>query len=208
MVFIAFVNIGGQSPSLAEDKMKWFEAYPKADESFTKGYEAFKNGDFTTALTLFQPLAEKGDASVQSILGNMYHNGQGVPQDYKTAVKWYTLAAEQGIASAQFNLGHMYEKGDGVPQDKKIAAKWYSRAAEQGDARAQTLLGFFYGMGEGVPKNYIKAYMWLNIAVANGELVGVEVRDRLEYEMTRAQIEKAQGYSSQCVKQNYKNCDF
>ncbi|MFM8607743.1 MAG: hypothetical protein ACKOBC_07245 [Hyphomicrobiales bacterium] len=80
MVFIASVNILGQSPSLAEDKMKWFEAYPEADEAFTKGYEAFKKGDFTTALTFFQPLAEKGDASVQSILGNMYRRGEGVPQ--------------------------------------------------------------------------------------------------------------------------------
>jgi len=43
-------------------------------------------------------LAERGDAEAQDILGNMYYNGQGVPQDYKEAARWYRKAAEQGDA--------------------------------------------------------------------------------------------------------------
>ena len=45
--------------------------------------------------------AEQGSATVQYILGQMYRQGKGPPQDYKTAVKWYRLAAEQGDADAQ-----------------------------------------------------------------------------------------------------------
>jgi hypothetical protein len=61
-----------------------------------------------------EPLAELGEADAQYYLGGMYHNGEGVNQDYKTAVKWYRLAADQGLAKAQDNLGFMYQQGDGV----------------------------------------------------------------------------------------------
>ena len=37
----------------------------------------------------------------------MYHQGQGVTQDYKQAVYWFQEAATQGLAEAQFNLGVM-----------------------------------------------------------------------------------------------------
>ena len=45
-------------------------------------------------------LAEEGNAPAQYLLGGMYYNGQGVPQDYQLAVKWYRKAAEQGEADA------------------------------------------------------------------------------------------------------------
>ena len=68
-----------------------------------------------------KPLAEAGDATAQLELGNMYHDGRGVPQDYAEAVKWYRLAADQGVAKAQNNLGVMFEFGNGVLQDNTMA---------------------------------------------------------------------------------------
>jgi TPR repeat protein len=50
-------------------------------------------------------LAEQGDASAQFKLGEMYDNGQGVPQDDKQAMHWYRKAADQGDAIAQINVG-------------------------------------------------------------------------------------------------------
>ena len=69
--------------------------------------------------------AEQGLADAQFILGSMYADGKGVPQDDKEAVKWFRLAAEQEDAKAQNDLGVMYAKGRGVPQDYKEALKWY-----------------------------------------------------------------------------------
>ncbi len=71
------------------------------------------------------------------LLGYLYENGKGVPQDYKEAVKRYRLAAEQGLAEAQNDLGYMYKEGQGVTQDYKEALKWYRLAAEQGHAEAR-----------------------------------------------------------------------
>ena len=103
---------------------------------FQKGLTAAQNGDYATALKEFRPLAEQGYASAQFLLGYMYANGQGVPQEYKTAVKWYTLAAEQGNANAQFNLGELYYSGKGVLQDKVYSHMWQNIAASNGNENA------------------------------------------------------------------------
>ena len=76
--------------------------------------------------------AEQGDATAQFNLGNMYANGEGVPQDDPEAARWFRLAAEQGLASAQFNLGVMCANGEGVLKDNAEAVRWYRLAAEQG----------------------------------------------------------------------------
>ncbi len=84
---------------------------------------------YEAALKECRPLAEQGYAKAQFILGFMYENGQGVPQDYAETVKWYRKAAEQGHASAQNNLGFMYDNGRGVTQDYVQAHMWFNLAA-------------------------------------------------------------------------------
>ena len=80
---------------------------PAFSADLLKGLTAAQNGDFATALREWTPLAKQGGAVAQFNLGQMYRDGQGVPQDYKTALKWYRLAAKQGDADAQYNLGVM-----------------------------------------------------------------------------------------------------
>jgi len=60
---------------------------------YQKGYDAYKNKDYATALREWKPLAEQGYASAQNNLGWMYQYGKGVPQDKMTVVKWNKLAA-------------------------------------------------------------------------------------------------------------------
>ena len=59
-------------------------------------------------IQMLKEASAQGHAGAQSNLGVMYHQGQGVKQDYAQAFKWCRKAAEQGDASAQFNLGFMY----------------------------------------------------------------------------------------------------
>lgn len=108
--------------------------------SFEDGVAAAKRGDYTAAMRIFRPLADRGDAAAQNILGAMYGHGQGVSQDYAEALKWYRLAADQGNAQAQYNLGFKYENGIGVPQNQAEAVKWYGLAARQGNTQAQNNL--------------------------------------------------------------------
>lgn len=109
---------------------------PVAAQDYQKGMDAANAGDYATALKELHPLAEQGLAEAQFILGGMYLNGRGVPQDYDEAVKWFRLAAEKGNASAQADLGGMYATGKGVPQDSIMAHMWYNLGAANGFEKA------------------------------------------------------------------------
>jgi TPR repeat protein len=55
------------------------------------GIAAFVKGGYATALQLFRPKAEQGDPRAQTMLGNMYDEGKGAPQEFAEAVRWYRL---------------------------------------------------------------------------------------------------------------------
>jgi uncharacterized protein len=141
---------------------------------------------------LYTKAAEKGYADAQYYLGQMYYNGQGVPQDYKQAVHWFTKAAEKGYADAQYYLGVMYDNGPGVPQDYKKAANWYTKAAEQGHVDAQYNLGVMYYKGEGVAQNYKLTYVWESLAAAQGDEGAIKNRDIIAKKLTPQQLSEAQ----------------
>jgi len=100
---------------------------------------ANKRGDYATALKTVQSLAAQGNAEAQNNLGQLYANGQGVPQDYSQARQWYEKAAAQGHALAQNNLAELYYAGLGVTQDNVRAYMWVSLASVhmKGDEQKQ-----------------------------------------------------------------------
>ena len=194
LLIIFSLIFGGASAGMAQD--------------FDKGVDAYKAGDFETALRELRPLAEQGNARAQYALGQMLRNGQGVPQDDVEAVRWYRLAAAQGHAIAQYALGFMYDTGQGVPQDYAEAMKWYQLAAENGYAMAQHYLGFMYDMGIGVLQDDVMALMWYNIASANGVSDAGGYRAKRAGLMTSADISKAQAMARECMGSGYKNCGW
>jgi len=177
-------------------------------QDFDKGLEAYNAGEYATAVQEWRPLAERGDARAQTLVGIMYENGRGVPQNDAQAVKWYQLAAEQGYAFARYNLGGMYKNGRGVPQDYTEAVRLYRLSAEQGHALAQTNLGVLYVSGFGVQQDSVLAHMWFNLGAANGNEFGAENRESIAREMTSQEIEKAQALARTCMANEYKNCGY
>ena len=88
---------------------------------------AYEQKDYATAFKEFTPLAEKGNAGAQFILGKMYWDGQGVLKDPDQAMKWFKLSAAQGNADAQFYLGSFYL----LPhRDIAEGVKWLRLAAK------------------------------------------------------------------------------
>ena len=159
---------------------------------FQAGMDANNRGDYATALREWRPLAELGIAAAQFHLGQLYANGQGVPQDYVQARQWYEKAAIQGDASAQLNLGVLYENGSGVPKDYQLALFWFRRSANRGNAMTLTKLGRMYEHGNGVPQDVVQAQKWYILGAADGDKLGAELRDALAKRMTPAQIFQAQ----------------
>jgi hypothetical protein len=152
----ALLVIGLTSPSWAD---------------FKAGAQAYGRGDYNAALNEFRPLAEQGQAQAQDYLGQMYANGQGVPQDHVEAIRWLSRAAKQSLPSAQYHLGVLYQKGRGVPQNYAQAAHWYRLAADQGHVAARANLGLLYLDGLGVPQSYAEAKHWLHLAAGQGNAV-------------------------------------
>jgi len=159
---------------------------------YQAGIDANNRGDYATALREWRPLAEQGFTAAQFNLGQLYANGQGVPQDYVQARQWWEKAAVQGDVEAATNLGTLYLNGQGGVQDDQKAVDWFRRSAIHGNARALTNLGLMYERGRGVPQDFVMAHKWYILGAANGDKLGAELRDALAKRITPAQLFQAQ----------------
>jgi len=92
-------------------------------------YVSFDRADYATALKIWLPQAQAGDAAAQTHVGEIYEKGMGIQPDYEVAALWYKKAAKQNYSRAQINLGYLYEKGLGVEQDIGAAMNWYRKAS-------------------------------------------------------------------------------
>ncbi|MEI8015182.1 MAG: tetratricopeptide repeat protein [Nitrospira sp.] len=162
-----------------QDRLKYLEARLEAmqqQEKQAPGQRTISTANviFTAAdVQMVRTQAARGDREAQAMLGNLYHMGNGVPQDYVQARQWYERAAAQGHAVAQGNLAVMYRVGQGVPQDHGKARQWYEKAAALGNGEAQARLAVMYHMGQGGPQDYAQAAYWFEKAAIQG---GVEAQ--------------------------------
>lgn len=126
--------------------------------------------DLGKVATLYQKADDdQGSAYAQYMLGWLYENGQGVPNDLGKAAELFQKAADQGFAYAQYNLGVAYENGLGVPKDPGKVAQLFQKATDQGLADAQNNLGWLYINGQGVPKDLRKAAQLYQKAADQGD---------------------------------------
>jgi TPR repeat protein len=68
------------------------------------GMAAYNRGDYMPAIRLFRPLAERGNAKAQNVLGVMFRKGEGVPKNPARAHMWFSFAAARGDAKAKAEL--------------------------------------------------------------------------------------------------------
>jgi hypothetical protein len=92
-------------------------------------YVAYDRANFATALKIWLPRAQEGDAEAQTYVGEIYEKGLGLEPDLELAANWYRRAADQGHSRAQINLGYLYESGLGVERDLTIAMNFYRAAS-------------------------------------------------------------------------------
>lgn len=167
---------------------KWFR---RASDQ-RNALSAYDRGDYLSALGFYRSLADQGQLMAEYMVGLMYANNQGVPQNYGEAMKWLRKAADQGEAKAQFNIGVLYFKGLGTQQSFAEASKWYRRAADQGEPAALYNLGSMYAKGESVTKDPVTAYMLYSLAAVRGIKVAEEAKEQLAKSMSPLQISEAE----------------
>ncbi|MGO4440561.1 tetratricopeptide repeat protein [Rhizobium sp. RAF56] len=154
--------------------MGWLDhltrAKPKpAADAMADALQAANAGDYSRALSIWEPLAREGVARAQNNIGACFAEGLGIPRNREMALKWLTLAATAGDPVGQRNYAAFHMQGvTGSDPDYALAAQYYQKAAEQGDPTAQDMLSWMLLEGEIVPADPLKARHWAERAAEAG----------------------------------------
>jgi len=144
---------------------------------------------------------EEAIAGVEAYEKGLAHSfGDGVPQDDRAAFEAFLRAAKLGHTPAQYKIGVAYAYGEGVEKDPEQAVYWYSKAAGKGYALAQRNLGVMYLNGEGVEKNRPLAFAWHSILADSGNVMDIHRRDRLQEQLSEAELEEAMAIKARLVR--------
>ena len=96
------------------------------------GMAAYAGGDYRGARAQLRPLADRGSAIAETVLGVMAAKGQGRAADPAVAVGWWLRAANRGYAPAQLALAKALANGRGVGANPRQAWLWARLAANAG----------------------------------------------------------------------------
>ena len=93
---------------------------------FSNKYQDFLSNCRSTALAV-AGTAEQGNADAQNMLGRMYTNGDGVPQDLVKAYAWHNVSSDNGDLYA-VNFRDEVAKTitpDQIDEAMKLSRKWF-----------------------------------------------------------------------------------
>lgn len=141
-----------------------FVAAPMSAQSVKAGIEAWQRSDYSGAIAIWRPLAEKGDADAEFNLGQAYRLGRGVPTNLAAAKTWFERAASQGHVDAETTLGLLlFQNGD-----QSEGLNWLKKAALQGEPRALLVYGTALVNGDTVTQDPVLGYAYVSRAAAQG----------------------------------------
>ena len=126
--------------------------------------------------------AMKGDKVSQFIIGCLYENGKGVPQNYKEAAKWYTESAKKKYTKGLNNLAGLYQKGLGVEKDILKAEKLLLESAYYGDSVACFNLGIMYQTGKKGKVDIKRAKKWYRESFNRGNEIAGKILEKIKEE--------------------------
>jgi TPR repeat protein len=139
-------------------------ATPLSAQSVKAGIEAWQRADYSAAVAIWRPLAEKGDADAAFNLGQAYRLGRGVPINLAASQTWFERAAAKGHIDAQTTLGLLlFQNGD-----QPGGLRWLKTAADKGEARALLVYGTALVNGDGVTQDPVLGYAYVSRAAAQG----------------------------------------
>ena len=132
---------------------------------------AYDNRDYSTALGIWHPLADAGNAEAQRFVGILYDNGLAVSRDGREAADWFRKAAAKGDAQAEYRLGMKLVHGaDGVTRDVSQGLSLMERAGEHGYIHSFYYIADLYRTGGwGVPEDAAQSMVWFRKAADQGD---------------------------------------
>ena len=103
-----------------------------AQADYEDGQRAWDAGRHSEALHEWQAAANAGDAKAMLVLGRLYVQGLGAPQDYVRAHRWFNLAASRGEKEAVTERDALAAlmAPEQVAEAQKQAAAWQPEPAK------------------------------------------------------------------------------
>jgi TPR repeat protein len=114
-------------------------------------------------------MAEKGDATAQYKLGELYLKDSGPNHRHAQAFAWFKRAADQDCFPACLEAGKLLISGLGAKKNVKEGFKLIRKSAENFEPDAFTPLADLYRQGSGAPKNLKNAFTWTLRAAENSD---------------------------------------
>jgi len=136
--------------------------------SFNSALDSWERGDISSAINIWQSLANSGDVRSQYNLGVLYEQGSAVEKNLWEAFHWFSLAAAQGFADAQFNCALMLFDGEGCARNPSAAIEWLQKAASAGHTDSMFNLGQMYAAGEIVEQDWDHSFRLLKASANKG----------------------------------------
>jgi uncharacterized protein len=170
--------------------------YPDVPRFWAQLARSYRSaGRYEDALVWQQKAVDAGYVNAAVYLGQMYLDGQAVPQDFAKAKELFEFAAAEGDTAAYTALAWIYRAGVGVPQDYARALSFYREGAALGNDWAMTNIAEFYKEGIGVAADSTEAVRWYTAAAKSGELTAqtrlarmYQVGDGVEKDFTLARF--------------------
>ena len=136
--------------------------------TLTAANDAYKDGDYKSAIKLYKEVSRLGDDEATFKLGTIYYNGKGVKRDINKAMEYFEKASQYGHIKAKYNSAIIY----GLKQYKfhsyNKAYKLFLDLAQNRYAKAQNKVGQYLLYGLGVEKDYKLAVKWFEQSYFNG----------------------------------------
>jgi TPR repeat protein len=118
------------------------------ESSYQRGLEAYRTGNYESAVTEFQPAAEKGHPEALYKLALCYYNGKGVGMDKDKAFDCLRQSAAKGNVKARFAVvskdadDNIISRDDVLNQFREMDAEMLE-LAEADDPEAQIIYAMF-----------------------------------------------------------------
>jgi len=114
LIVVSLALYAIKEPSRASSKSN----EPLKGKEVDVGYEGIQQA---------QVEAEQGNVAAQIVLGQMYYDGQGTPQDFKQAYIWFSVATAMGSLSAKKLRDQAIEKltPEGIEAAQAHAARFF-----------------------------------------------------------------------------------
>lgn len=196
--------VGAPAPSMALDPQAMIVPDAEPTEMFSLGFKAYQRGAKLEAFEALRYAADKGHPGARWKLGQMYAQGDGVPEnDYEAFKIFEDIINEEGddtsaspnaayVASSVTALGDYMRNGIpgspvaiNLPQARQL---YFHAASVFGDAKAQFELGRMLLNGEGGRANPRQAARWLKLSTEKGNSAAQALLGYLLFDGTKISL--------------------